>query len=44
MTISSSIAAFRDEYVAHVKGHGCPMDPRATALFTVPAKKKGARA
>jgi NADH-quinone oxidoreductase subunit F len=39
MTISSSIAAFREEYLAHVSGHGCPTDPRATALFTVPATK-----
>jgi NADH-quinone oxidoreductase subunit F len=43
MTISSSIAAFRDEYLAHVTGHGCPLDPKATALVIVPATK-GARA
>ena len=39
MTISSSIAAFRDEYMAHVSGHGCPTDPRASSLFAVPATK-----
>ena len=43
MTISSSIAAFRDEYMAHVTGRGCPLDPKATTLFAVPAKK-GAKA
>jgi len=43
MTISSSIALFRNEYIAHVTGHGCPMDPTATALFAVPAEK-GAKA
>ncbi len=39
MTISSSIALFRDEYMAHVKGHGCPTDPKATALFALPDAK-----
>jgi len=39
--ITSAIEHFRAEFEAHVTGHGCPLDPRATALFSVvDAKKK----
>ncbi|GAA1849768.1 NADH-quinone oxidoreductase subunit NuoF [Myceligenerans crystallogenes] len=31
--ITSSIQFFRDEYQAHLDGHGCPFDPAASALF-----------
>ena len=31
--VTSSIQLFRDEYEAHIEGHGCPFDPRASALF-----------
>ncbi|WP_125773451.1 NADH-quinone oxidoreductase subunit NuoF [Antribacter gilvus] len=31
--VTSSIKLFRDEYQAHVDGHGCPFDPSAAALF-----------
>ncbi|MCB7136848.1 NADH-quinone oxidoreductase subunit NuoF [Cellulosimicrobium marinum] len=31
--VTSSIELFRDEYEAHVTGHGCPFDPSASALF-----------
>lgn len=41
MTISSSIAMFRDEYLAHVTGHGCSLDPKATALVTAGATQGG---
>ncbi len=30
--VMSSIAHFRDEYVAHVEGGGCPFDPRDSML------------
>ena len=30
--IMSSIKYFRDEYVAHIEGGGCPFDPRASML------------
>ena len=32
--ITSSIKYFRDEYIAHVTGKGCPFDPVASALFS----------
>jgi NADH-quinone oxidoreductase subunit F len=28
----SSIQLFRDEYIAHVEGRGCPFDPRDSML------------
>ncbi len=31
--ITSSIAHFRDEYVAHFENGGCPFDPAASTLF-----------
>jgi NADH-quinone oxidoreductase subunit F len=31
--VTSSIQLFRDEYEAHIDGHGCPFDPAASALF-----------
>ena len=31
--ITSSIQYFRDEYIAHVTGAGCPFDPVASTLF-----------
>jgi NADH-quinone oxidoreductase subunit F len=31
--IQSSIAYFRDEYIAHLTNHGCPFDPEAATLF-----------
>ncbi|GAB4084468.1 NADH-quinone oxidoreductase subunit NuoF [Myceligenerans cantabricum] len=31
--ITSSIQFFREEYQAHIDGHGCPFDPSASALF-----------
>jgi NADH-quinone oxidoreductase subunit F len=31
--VTSSIQYFRDEYVAHVTGGGCPFDPVASTLF-----------
>jgi NADH-quinone oxidoreductase subunit F len=30
--VISSIKLFRDEYVAHVEGGGCPFDPRDSML------------
>jgi len=30
--IASSIQYFRDEYIAHVEGGGCPFDPRESML------------
>ena len=32
--ITSSIKYFRDEYIAHVTGKGCPFDPVASTLFS----------
>ena len=32
--ITSSIKYFRDEYIAHVNGKGCPFDPVASTLFS----------
>jgi NADH-quinone oxidoreductase subunit F len=32
--ITSSIQYFRDEYIAHVTGKGCPFDPVASTLFS----------
>ncbi len=43
MTISSSIELFRDEYIAHLDGHGCPLDPKATTVFAA-TTAKGAKA
>ncbi|MGV0624158.1 NADH-ubiquinone oxidoreductase-F iron-sulfur binding region domain-containing protein, partial [Mycobacterium kansasii] len=31
--VMSSIQYFRDEYVAHVEGGGCPFDPRDSMLI-----------
>jgi NADH-quinone oxidoreductase subunit F len=31
--ITSSIQYFRDEYIAHLTGEGCPFDPVASTLF-----------
>ncbi|MEQ7125438.1 NADH-quinone oxidoreductase subunit NuoF [Actinopolymorpha sp. B11F2] len=31
--ITSSVKYFRDEYIAHVTGGGCPFDPAAATLF-----------
>jgi NADH-quinone oxidoreductase subunit F len=36
----SSIKFFRDEYVAHVEGGGCPFDPRDSMLT---AERDGAK-
>ncbi len=35
--ITSSVKYFRDEYIAHIEGKGCPLDPRAATLFADPA-------
>jgi NADH-quinone oxidoreductase subunit F len=35
--VVSSIQYFRDEYVAHVEGGGCPFDPR-DSMLTVDGK------
>ncbi len=43
MTISSSIALFRDEYLAHLDGHGCPLNAAATTVFATNEAKKGAK-
>ena len=32
-TITSGVALFREEFEAHITGHGCPFDPAASALF-----------
>ncbi|MEJ7628005.1 MAG: NADH-quinone oxidoreductase subunit NuoF [Nocardioidaceae bacterium] len=32
--ITSSIAFFRDEYLAHLTNRGCPFDPEAATLFS----------
>jgi len=32
--ITSSIKYFRDEYIAHVTGKGCPFDPVASTIFS----------
>ena len=32
-SITSSIKLFRDEYIAHVTGGGCPFDPAKSTLF-----------
>jgi NADH-quinone oxidoreductase subunit F len=34
-TVKSSIGYFRDEYIAHQQGGGCPFDPAASTLFTM---------
>ena len=34
MPVISSLKYFRDEYVAHVEGGGCPFDPRESMLET----------
>ncbi|PZR51843.1 NADH-quinone oxidoreductase subunit F [Xylanimonas oleitrophica] len=36
--VTSSIQLFRDEYQAHIDGHGCPFDPSASALFAYTPK------
>jgi NADH-quinone oxidoreductase subunit F len=38
--VTSSIELFRDEYQAHIDGHGCPFDPVASALFDYTPKTK----
>ena len=40
--ITSSIGHFRDEYVAHVTGGGCPFDPALSTAFATPAAALGA--
>jgi NADH-quinone oxidoreductase subunit F len=40
--ITSSIEHFRDEYLAHFTGGGCPFDPQASTLFA--GESVGARA
>ena len=30
--VASSIKFFRDEYVAHIEGNGCPFDPKLSML------------
>jgi NADH-quinone oxidoreductase subunit F len=30
--VASSIQYFRDEYVAHIEGGGCPFDPKLSML------------
>ena len=40
--ITSSIAHFRDEYVAHVTGGACPFDPALSTAFATPAAALGA--
>jgi len=42
MTITSSIELFRDEYLAHLDGRGCPLNSAATTLFAT-AEAKGAK-
>jgi NADH-quinone oxidoreductase subunit F len=37
--VASSIALFRDEYIAHIEGGGCPFDPRDSMLLTVDSAK-----
>jgi len=40
--VMSSIKYFRDEYLDHLKGGGCPFDPAASALFArAPAQEAG---
>ena len=34
-SVKSSIAYFRDEYLEHQQGGGCPFDPAASTLFTL---------
>ena len=34
-SVKSSITFFRDEYLEHQKGGGCPFDPAASTLFTL---------
>ncbi len=38
--ITSSVQLFRDEYQAHIDGHGCPFDPSASALFPYTPKTR----
>ncbi|MEL7975431.1 NADH-quinone oxidoreductase subunit NuoF [Isoptericola sp. F-RaC21] len=42
--VTSSIQLFRDEYEAHITGHGCPFDPSASALFPYTPKQAPALA
>ncbi|GAA4697987.1 NADH-quinone oxidoreductase subunit F [Promicromonospora umidemergens] len=42
--ITSSIKLFREEYQAHIDGHGCPFDPSASALFPYTPKTRIAAA
>jgi len=40
----SSLKYFRDEYVAHIAGAGCPFDPEASTLVArVPSGPEGGR-
>jgi NADH-quinone oxidoreductase subunit F len=39
--IVSSIKYFREEYVAHYSGGGCPFDPTAATLFAASAGRRG---
>ena len=38
--ITSSIKLFREEYQAHIDGHGCPFDPSKSALFPYTPKTR----
>jgi NADH-quinone oxidoreductase subunit F len=40
LPIASSIEHFKAEYKVHISGHGCPFDPRETALFPAGAAKE----
>ena len=42
--ITSSIELFKDEYLAHIQGGGCPFDPRAATVFGDAAARTGATA
>ncbi len=42
--ITSSIQYFREEYVEHLTGGGCPFDPAASTVFDRPSSVAGARA
>jgi NADH-quinone oxidoreductase subunit F len=41
--ITSSLQYFRDEYIAHFTGGGCPFDPSAATVFAAATTAAGAR-
>ncbi len=43
LTVTSGIALFRDEFVAHITGAGCPFDPVASALFDYSPRRADGR-